>query len=621
MFIKQSLKLNIIKILQLAAVIALCLVSAFASTVFTLSASAEEGGTCGDNAYYRIDNGKLTVYGSGDIYHYSEDNPAPWTEFAESITYIEVQDGIKNIGKKAFANLSRVTGAQIADSVEKVSSFAFFGCTALKSVKLSANTKYLYEGAFQECTSLYSVRLPDTLYRISDYVFYRCYSLACITVPASVQYLGKFVFGYCYDLAFANVQVQNLEQLPEGTFNGCGSLITVALPDGIAKTGERSFEGCNSLTTVYCATENTASLGENICRDVETFAKDNVVSESAQISQSETVKYNVESDGSTTLSFISVKQTDNAVITSTTNMVIELDGNGEVVEVKTSSFKIDAKVENEEGWNEVYTAIEKSKEEVGVSAQNEVKSEVNVIAGNNSATVPGATLSALAGKNTDLKIDSANGSIVSIDCTRLKEEKVETDKIYSLGYTVTVNDSPSKKQTTTIGESKSYVVTFTESVQLDQSPSVYVGVEAAKNLATLYYESDSGLSKMQTVVIDNSGYANFYISTTTNDSNYIVAVNVQGEKMSDAIVPPSLYKEFGITETFDDTLYVPTLVRLYKGMNIFEIILIVLGVVVGVSLIVGVVLFTVYRKKKLVVLQAVKHGDRKLINEMLKDDE
>lgn len=621
MFSKRSSKLNLLIFLQMAIVIALCLISAFALTAFTLSAAAAEGGTCGDNAYYRIDNGKLTVYGSGNIYHYSEENPAPWKEFSESITSIEVEYGITTIGSKAFAGLNRAYSATIADSVVNVSSFAFFGCTALKSVKLSANTKYLYEGAFEECTSLYSIRLPDSLYRISDYVFYRCYKLACITVPASVKYFGNFVFGYCYDLAFANVLVEGMEQLPVGTFNGCSSLTTVSLTENVETTGERAFEGCNNLLTVYCATENTSSLSENISCDVERFTEDNVIPESVQIRKAYTVKIHQEDGGSTMLSFIKVEETDNAVITSTTELVVVLNENNEVVDVKSSSFKVDAKVENEEGWDEVCTAIENIKEESSVTAQDAERSEVNVIVEDDSANIPGATLSELAGEDADLNIESANGSTVSIDCNRIKEETVDTDKKYSLGYTVTANSSPSKKQKATIGDSKSYILVFEESVQLDQSPAVYVGTEWAKNLATLYYENDNGLSKMQTVVIDNAGYAHFYISNTTNVSNYIVAINVKGEKMANAIVPPSLHNDFGITDSFDDILYAPTVMRLYKGLNVVQVILIVLSAVVGVSIIVGLVIFIFYRKKKLNLMYAIKHGDRKLINATLNDDE
>ena len=45
---------------------------------FELITAIEADGKCGDNAFWCYDNHQLNIFGSGDIYDYDDNNPAPW---------------------------------------------------------------------------------------------------------------------------------------------------------------------------------------------------------------------------------------------------------------------------------------------------------------------------------------------------------------------------------------------------------------------------------------------------------------------------------------------------------------------------------------------------------------
>lgn len=607
MFNRKHLQLNRAAI-TVVLLLALTLLSFFAPP--SVSARAESN-ACGDGVYYTLSNGTLTIGGAGEMAHYN-DSDAPWADRAEEITAVIVEEGVTSVGNSAFSGLKRLSSVQMADSVRSISAFAFKGCTALSSVRFSANLKNVYESAFEECTSLFSVRLPDGLYRISDKAFYRCYSLTAITIPSSVGFFGRIVFGYCEDLLYANVLCK-ISVLPEGTFSDCRQLKLISLPETVKETGENALKGCDGLATVYYPTESEAQsdrLASDIGRDVENFTTENILPTETIIHNAESWTTQQKADGTTKSEFTTVKETDHAVIRTTES----LSNNAEVVE---KAVEVVAKVEAEEGWKEVQTAIKTVKE----NTSSGKKTTVNIILETKKESVPGSALTTLAGEETELTLNGSNGSTVNIDCSRLNENRLDETKNYSFGYTVTKNENTTAETEKVIGKDKlNYTVQFDESQAIDQSPAVYVGKDKALSLATLYSVTDQQLNKMQTVLVDQEGVANFYISTTDRDTTYVVAIDAKDAERKDAIVPPSLYDTLGIDPSTQVT-YVATEMRLMNGLNVFQVVFGVLGGVVLLSAIVGAVFFVVYRKQRLKLLYAVKSGNREVIDRVLGSDD
>ena len=94
-----------------------------------LPASAAEdttSGACGDNlTWTRSSNGNITISGTGPMYDYSPEEPAPWHQFSQLFKFY-IEEGVTRIGAYAFYGLSqRSTSIRIPRSVVDIGEKAF----------------------------------------------------------------------------------------------------------------------------------------------------------------------------------------------------------------------------------------------------------------------------------------------------------------------------------------------------------------------------------------------------------------------------------------------------------------------------------------------------------------
>ncbi len=185
-------------------------------------------GTCGKNLTWTLENGILTISGSGDMDYYEEflegdwitGTTAPWSE--KEVTAVIVEEGVTSIGEYAFAlqpKLTKVdlpdtlvsigkeafwdcaiTGIDLPDSVRAIEDSAFSSCGYLQRVKLPAGIGGIGFGVFQNCYLLKEITLPDTVKTIGDYAFARCTGMERINFPASLQFFGEEAFTECTGL-------------------------------------------------------------------------------------------------------------------------------------------------------------------------------------------------------------------------------------------------------------------------------------------------------------------------------------------------------------------------------------------------------------------------------------
>ena len=110
-------------------------------------------GKCNMANYHKID-GVLTL---------------PWSNYADQITKVVVEEGVNAVGQMAFYALPNLTEVVLADSVEDIRNYAFKNCTALTDINLS-NVRVLREGAFYGCSSLTDVDYSGAIV-IAEWVF------------------------------------------------------------------------------------------------------------------------------------------------------------------------------------------------------------------------------------------------------------------------------------------------------------------------------------------------------------------------------------------------------------------------------------------------------------------
>ena len=116
-----------------------------------------------------------------DFIYYTE---CPWESDKYTITTVEIQDGITNIGSYAFSIFSQLTSVTIPNSVKEIGESAFSGCSSLISITIPSNVEEIGKSAFYDCNRLIYVTIPASVVTIGYGAFYYCQSLK------NVSYLG-----------------------------------------------------------------------------------------------------------------------------------------------------------------------------------------------------------------------------------------------------------------------------------------------------------------------------------------------------------------------------------------------------------------------------------------------
>ena len=293
----------------------------------TFTASAASSGTCGANGgnlTWTLDNGVLTISGSGDMADYSNvstTTTAPWGGSAASITGIVVESGVTSIGSYAFYYLQSVRSASIADTVQTIKASAFADTFALTSITIPGSVTTIGGNAFY-----YSGAKTVTIEEGVQSLGISCFAAAeveTLTMPKSLQTFGASAFGNCSHLisvyyngtvadwsaiTFASssstplyyakdlylegtlfegelvipsnmtsidtaqfcgfkctsiVFPENLTQIGQYAFSNCTSLTAAEIPDGVTSIGNYAFAGCESLTHIHIPSSVT-TIGSNV---------------------------------------------------------------------------------------------------------------------------------------------------------------------------------------------------------------------------------------------------------------------------------------------------------------------------------------------------------------------
>lgn len=204
--------------------------------------------------YWKVtSDGVLTISGNRSV---QEASTYVWSEYADIITTIIVEDGITNIPKNAFADMKHATSVYIGNKVEEIDQCAFYHCTSLRSVVFPDSLNAIERGAFSGCTSLERVTFSGGSLEIGDGAFANCTGLKELlyTPNCGLKTIGEGAFRGSGLVSF--VAPPSLRTIDFYAFEGCLSLETVILEGGIKEVYAYSFQNCSSLKTLV--------LGESI---------------------------------------------------------------------------------------------------------------------------------------------------------------------------------------------------------------------------------------------------------------------------------------------------------------------------------------------------------------------
>lgn len=528
-------------------------------------AAAEEAtsGTCGDNLTWSLDNGVLTISGSGAMTNFSSDNPAPWTDLKDRVQCVQVNDGVTSVGSMAFYRYDNLKIVNLANSVKSIGRLAFSTCPLLEQVSMPG-VESLEMGCFYNCSSIVNITLPASLRSIGDKVFYRCTSLTAITIPKNVNELGDSIFCYCHNLVYVNI-LAPIDTIPYWCFYGCTMLDQVYLPSSLQSVESDAFSEC--LNLYY--------INHNGSDEVDKAIAEQLANKT--ISNSDGTKVSV-----------SYEKTDGAVISTTTKTQV---GDGDGITEPETGTTVNATVTDSSGWEDVADYIKDN---------NFRGDEPEIIIQTQSGTeIPEGSLEDLADKNVVLTIHTSD----NVDWTVVIPHQDATSLGGAQDLSVTLAQNTSDKYSDTIGDAKSYIVTMGDTT-LNATVLLPLGSETARQTATLYLVDGNELKKLSSVVVDDDGKAAFPLAGT-EAGEYVVAINVQDITQDEVRIPEKLAAEYGIEYTYGATLtdaygnqYVLT-GRVNKlGIGVGELTLIIVGVLVGSIVVVGAVMFIWNKQQK-----------------------
>lgn len=155
--------------------------------------------------------------------------------------------GITSIGKYVFCNNQSITSVEIPDGIELIGDGAFMECTNLKSVSFPTNyfriAPYAFGGA-----GFRTLKYPKNCSGI-NWAFYGCENLKEVIIEEGVTSLSTGLFDGCSSLKTVTLPSTCTFILP--AFKNCGNLTEIILSDGIPKVLNGIFYKCSAIKKIY----------------------------------------------------------------------------------------------------------------------------------------------------------------------------------------------------------------------------------------------------------------------------------------------------------------------------------------------------------------------------------
>lgn len=279
--------------------------------------SAATSGNCGATGHesdvtwsFDESSGTLTISGSGAMADYTVNGSGddrPWKDYAESITKVQISEGVTSLGKSAFQNLTALRETNIPASITQLGDHIYRGDASLTTVNwakgFTAPTitdtdsnaskysgTYVPTSMFDGCTSLganqeLSAWLPESFTGVGCAAFRGTAFKVDFEKWTNLSYIGAYGFAMMPNLdavtvkstwqlglrgdnktscAFKgsgakNVVIELRENIPLGLFQDCASLTSVTLPDEAKTIGLYAFAGTTALEGIDLKNVETIS--------------------------------------------------------------------------------------------------------------------------------------------------------------------------------------------------------------------------------------------------------------------------------------------------------------------------------------------------------------------------
>ena len=209
---EEDLIMNMKKMISVLVALSLMLTmtSVFCGVSFPAKATAVlaygEVGAQGNNVTWTLtDDNVLTLSGEGATADYSTspgwDDPGrhgPWwySEYANRVTTVVVEEGITHLGKCLFEGDTSLTSAELPDSLETLGDRVFCSCNLTELPNLGKVTE-IPSHAFVDNPLSETLTIPDGIETIGDNAFKSCDNVKNVILPKTVTYVAHHAFCEC----------------------------------------------------------------------------------------------------------------------------------------------------------------------------------------------------------------------------------------------------------------------------------------------------------------------------------------------------------------------------------------------------------------------------------------
>ena len=196
-------------------------------------------------------DGGLYIYGLGLMKSYSgeTDSLAPWLVYADDISWVEISDGVQNIGSYAFRDCKNMNSVSMPDSLTVIEKYAFLNCKSIDKMWIPENVTSIQAYAFTNCENMGNFNIPYGVTEIAELTFSGCKSLREIIIPDSVTIIGKEAFRNCDALTEVEIP-SGVTKIGNYAFESCDNLESVVLNEGLLTIGNDAFKECSSLKSI-----------------------------------------------------------------------------------------------------------------------------------------------------------------------------------------------------------------------------------------------------------------------------------------------------------------------------------------------------------------------------------
>ena len=155
---------------------------------------SEPGGTCGDDAAWRLDteSGILTISGTGAMKDYplkSGEPTAPWYAMRNYITAVVIEDGITSVGTLAFYNCDSIASVTLGKDVTSIGAAAFALCSSLQELTVPYTVTSIDSQAFAFDSGLVLICARGTA--AHSYAMNNNYEVTWRIVDCDHDYIGS----------------------------------------------------------------------------------------------------------------------------------------------------------------------------------------------------------------------------------------------------------------------------------------------------------------------------------------------------------------------------------------------------------------------------------------------